>query len=138
MGPRRHEIWLSNAPPNRVVCTSRLGVVYVPRRCVPASAAFRTWLGGPGLGILGGPGVPLANKVKSRLSELAEKLMWPTLEYMTGRGDAVFREEVVTLQVGEGLELALTVGIAPFRSIPSAKFFWSIYLTQQVPSFCAI
>lgn len=73
------------------------------------------------LGLLGGPGVPLANKVKSRLSELAKKLMWPTLEYMAGRGDAVFREEVVTLQVGEGMMLTLTVGIAPIQSIPSTK-----------------
>lgn len=29
--------------------------------------------------------------------------MWPTLEYMAGRGDAVFREEVVTLEVGKGM-----------------------------------
>eukprot|EP00903_Cladosiphon_okamuranus_P017642 g16249.t1 len=78
---------------------SRLGVVYVPRRCVPASSAFRTWLDGPGLGVLGGAGIPSSSKTKSRLSELAKKLMWPTLEYMAGRGDAVFREEVVTLQV---------------------------------------
>lgn len=64
------------------------------------------WLEGPVLDLLGGPGIPLANKIKPRLSELAKKLMWPTLEYMAGRGDAVFREEVVTLQVGEGMALS--------------------------------
>lgn len=80
---------------------SRLGVVYVPRSCVPPSSAFRTWLDGPELGtLLSGTGVSLTNKLKTRLSELAKKLMWPTLAYMAGRGDAVFREEVVTLQVG--------------------------------------
>lgn len=85
-------------------------MVYVPRRCVPASSAFRTWLDGLALDLLGGSGIPLANKVKSRLSELSKKLVWPTLEYMAGRGDTVFREEVVTLQVGEGMTLALAVG----------------------------
>ncbi|CAM9286047.1 unnamed protein product [Ectocarpus sp. 6 AP-2014] len=79
---------------------SRLGVVYVPRRCVPPCAAFRTWLDGPVLGeLLDGIGVSRANNIRARLSELAQKLMWPTLAYMAGRGDAVFREEVVTLQV---------------------------------------
>lgn len=59
--------------------------------------------------------------VTSRLSELAKMLMWPTLEYMAGRGDAVFREEVVTLQVREEMTLGSTVGIAPFCSIPTSK-----------------
>ncbi|CAM9781524.1 unnamed protein product [Ectocarpus sp. 12 AP-2014] len=79
---------------------SRLGVVYVPRRCVPPCAAFRTWLDGPVLGeLLDGIGVSRANNTRARLSELAQKLMWPTLAYMAGRGDAVFREDVVTLEV---------------------------------------
>lgn len=95
--------------------TSRLGVVHVPRRCVPASSVFRTWLDGPALGVLGGPGISLANKVKSRLSELAKELMWPTLEYMAGRGDVVFREEVAMLQVGELMAL-MPVGAAEFPS----------------------
>lgn len=82
--------------------SSRLGVVYVPRRCVPPCAAFRTWLDGPVLGeLLDDIGVSRANNIRARLSELAQKLMWPTLAYMAGRGDAVFREEVVTLQVGK-------------------------------------
>lgn len=45
-------------------------------------------------------GVSLVTKLKARLLELWTKLMWPTLEYMAGRGDAVFQEEVGTLQVG--------------------------------------
>lgn len=83
------------------ILSSRLGVVFVPRRCVPASSAFRTWLDGPSLSLLGDADISHTKKIKARLTELAKKLMWPTLAYMAGRGDAVFREDVVTLQVGE-------------------------------------
>ncbi len=98
---------LLNISVNRTACSlitrpSRLGVVYVPRRCVPASSAFRTWLDGPTLSHLGDTDMSHAKRIKTRLSDLAKKLMWPTLAYMAGRGDAVFREEVVTLQVSEG------------------------------------
>lgn len=107
---RLHPRGMSNAMLNSCLSlivpfalSSRLGVVYVPRRCVPPCAAFRTWLDSPVLGeLLGGIGVSRGNIIRARLSELAQKLMWPTLAYMAGRGDAVFREEVVTLQVGKG------------------------------------
>lgn len=86
--------------------SSRLGVVYVPKGCVPPSSAFRTWLDSPSLGaLLDGIGMSLITNLKARLSELSKKLMWPTLEYMAGRGDAVFREEVATLQVGTRIVL---------------------------------
>lgn len=67
---------------------------------MPPSSVFRTWIDGPALGaVLDGITASLSSKVKTRLAELADLLMWPTLTYMTGRGDAVFREEVATFEV---------------------------------------
>eukprot|EP00904_Undaria_pinnatifida_P005405 jgi/Undpi1/1995/HiC_scaffold_12.g05382.m1 len=81
---------------------SRLGVVYVPQTCVPPSSAFETWLDGRVLGdLLDGIGKSHASKLKARLAELADMLMWPTLTYMASRGDTVFREEVMAFQVHE-------------------------------------
>lgn len=53
--------------------------------------------------LLGGTGTSVTKKLKARLVELADLLMWPTLTYMAGRGDAVFREEVATFQVSTSL-----------------------------------
>lgn len=89
-------------PRTRVFAFSRLGVVYVPQTCVPPSSAFETWLDGRVLGdLLDGIGKSHASKLKARLAELADMLMWPTLTYMASRGDTVFREEVMAFQVHE-------------------------------------
>lgn len=101
-GARRHTDTRIIYIPRVRFASSRLGVVYVPRTCVPPSSAFKTWLDGRVLGtLLDGIGASHTNKLKARLSELARLLMWPTLKYMASRGDTVFREEVMTFQVRE-------------------------------------
>lgn len=83
---------------------SRLGVVYVSQSCVPPTSVFSTWLEGSSLStLLEGADTSVLKKTQARLSELADLLMWPTLTYMAGRGDAVIREEVATFQVGAGM-----------------------------------
>ncbi|CAM9197261.1 unnamed protein product [Discosporangium mesarthrocarpum] len=79
---------------------SRLGVVYVPQGCVSWRLSFQSWLEGPTLPtLLCGGGAGYLESVKSRLGDLADLVVQPTLLYMAERGGAVFREDVTTIQV---------------------------------------
>lgn len=80
------------------VC-SRLGVVYTPEKCVTCASPFTAWLDDSALCvILHGTDDSKALRIKARLRELADLLLWPIVAYMEGRGDAVFREDITTFQ----------------------------------------
>lgn len=65
------------------------------------SSRFAAWLDSCAFrALLGDTDVSKARRIKARLVELADLLLWPMVEYMAGRGNAVFREDVATFQVG--------------------------------------
>lgn len=94
-------------------------MVYVPSECVSCSSVFQTWLNGPVLkGLLNGAGEAMILRVQTRLKELADLLLWPTLAHSSRQGDVACGVEATTQvmnKVSSSIRAVRTLRNLPMR-----------------------